>query len=89
MGAHRRRRAWPAWYTNVQYPIPVDPPYVPDENPTADHVRTFTLPADWSLEDSGALQVLRLDGVESFASVWVNGTWVGTTQARACPPSWT
>lgn len=73
------------WYTNVQYPIPVDPPHVPDENPTADHVRTFALPADWPLGDSGALQVLRLDGVESFASVWVNGAWVGTTQGSRLP----
>ncbi|MBW3069946.1 beta-galactosidase [Actinomyces sp. 594] len=73
------------WYTNVQYPIPVDPPYVPDENPTADHVRTFTLPADWPLEQGGARQVLRLDGAESFASVWLNGTWVGTTQGSRLP----
>ncbi|WP_103063515.1 glycoside hydrolase family 2 TIM barrel-domain containing protein [Actinomyces qiguomingii] len=73
------------WYTNVQYPIPVDPPYVPDENPTADHVRTFILPADWLLEHDGARQVLRLDGVESFASLWVNGTWVGTTQGSRLP----
>ncbi|WP_147680723.1 glycoside hydrolase family 2 TIM barrel-domain containing protein [Actinomyces ruminicola] len=78
------RRGLP-WYTNVQYPIPVDPPHVPDENPTADHVRTFTLPAGWSLNQAGARQVLRLDGVESFASVWVNGTWVGTTQGSRLP----
>ncbi|MDU0349759.1 sugar-binding domain-containing protein, partial [Actinomyces sp. MRS3W] len=73
------------WYTNVQYPIPVDPPHVPDENPTADHVRTFCLPADWGLGEDGAREVLRLDGVESFASVWVNGTWVGTTQGSRLP----
>ncbi|WP_170866425.1 glycoside hydrolase family 2 TIM barrel-domain containing protein [Actinomyces glycerinitolerans] len=78
------RRGLP-WYTNVQYPIPVDPPYVPDENPTADHVRTFTLPTDWPLDQAGARQVLRLDGVESFASVWVNGTWIGTTQGSRLP----
>ena len=36
-------------YTNVQYPFPIDPPHVPDENPTADHRRTFELP-DWSAE---------------------------------------
>ncbi|MDO4899538.1 glycoside hydrolase family 2 TIM barrel-domain containing protein [Actinomyces sp.] len=73
------------WYTNVQYPIPVDPPHVPDENPTADHLRTFTLPADWPLEQAGARQVLRLDGVESFASVWINDTWIGTTQGSRLP----
>ena len=31
-------------YTNVQYPFPIDPPHVPDENPTGDHRRTFELP---------------------------------------------
>ena len=31
-------------YTNVQYPFPVDPPFVPDENPTGDYRRTFTVP---------------------------------------------
>lgn len=72
-------------YTNVQFPFPLDPPYVPDENPTADHVRTFTLPDDWAVGEEGSLDVLRLDGVESFASVWVNGTWVGTTQGSRLP----
>lgn len=67
-------------YTNVQLPIPLDPPFVPDANPTADHVRTVDVPEDWGIGEEGALDVLRLDGVESFASVWVNGTWIGTTQ---------
>ena len=30
-------------YTNVQMPFPQDPPNPPDENPTGDHRRTFTL----------------------------------------------
>ena len=29
-------------YTNVVYPFPVDPPHVPDENPTGDYRRRFT-----------------------------------------------
>lgn len=33
-------------YQNVRYPFPVDPPYVPDENPTGDYRRTITL-RDW------------------------------------------
>lgn len=28
-------------YTNVRYPIPLDPPYVPQENPCGAYVRTF------------------------------------------------
>ncbi|MET9674497.1 glycoside hydrolase family 2 TIM barrel-domain containing protein [Streptomyces sp. NPDC006482] len=61
-------------YTNVRYPFPVDPPRVPTENPTGDHLRRFDLPADWPA-DGGA--VLRLDGVESCARVWLNGTELG------------
>ncbi|NGO71685.1 sugar-binding domain-containing protein, partial [Streptomyces boncukensis] len=34
-------------YTNVRYPFPVDPPRVPDENPTGDHRHVFDLPAGW------------------------------------------
>ena len=105
------RRGLPA-YTNVQYPIAVDPPFVPDANPTADHVRSFELPATWPLPRSAARRnanpqhdtvdsianaarppatapsardYLRLEGVESFASVWVNGTWVGSTQGSRLP----
>ncbi len=59
-------------YTNVQYPFPIDPPYVPDENPTGDHRRRFTLP-DWDYERL----LLRFDGVESIYRVWLNGTEVG------------
>src|SRR5918998_5719055 len=34
-------------YTNVVYPFPVEPPFVPSENPTGDHRLTFDLPAEW------------------------------------------
>jgi beta-galactosidase len=61
-------------YTNVQYPIPIDPPHVPDENPTADYVRHFDLPAGW---DEAARVVLRFDGVESVFKVWINGVEIG------------
>ncbi|GAA4573178.1 glycoside hydrolase family 2 TIM barrel-domain containing protein [Planotetraspora kaengkrachanensis] len=62
-------------YTNVQYPFPIDPPYVPDENPTGDHRRHFDVPADWS--DAERI-VLRFDGVESVFKVWVNGDEIGS-----------
>ena len=60
-------------YTNVDFPFPVDPPYPPEANPVGDYHRTFELPDEW--EDD--LVALRFDGVESQASVWVNGAWVG------------
>ena len=59
-------------YTNVQYPFPVDPPFVPDDNPTADHRRTFEHPG-WDV----ARVLLRFDGVESVYRVWLNGAEVG------------
>lgn len=60
-------------YTNVDFPFPVDPPFPPDMNPVGDYRRSFSLPAGW---DTGLI-ALRFDGVESQASVWVNGSWVG------------
>jgi beta-galactosidase len=62
-------------YTNVQFPFPIDPPHVPDENPTGDYRRHFDVPADWS----GAERVvLRFDGVESLFKLWVNGDQIGS-----------
>ncbi|MEU5346406.1 glycoside hydrolase family 2 TIM barrel-domain containing protein [Streptomyces sp. NPDC020766] len=61
-------------YTNHLYPFPVDPPRVPTQNPTGDHLRVFDLPDGWPA-DGGA--VLRFDGVESCARVWLNGTDIG------------
>ncbi|MFI0186361.1 glycoside hydrolase family 2 TIM barrel-domain containing protein [Streptomyces sp. NPDC017082] len=69
-------------YTNHLYPFPVDPPRVPTENPTGDHVRVFALPAGWPA-DGGA--VLRFDGVESCARVWLNGTDLGEFKGSRLP----
>ncbi|MCQ9133556.1 glycoside hydrolase family 2 TIM barrel-domain containing protein [Streptomyces hilarionis] len=63
-------------YTNHLYPFPVDPPRVPTENPTGDHLRVFDLPEGWPDAREGDV-VLRFDGVESCARVWLNGTDVG------------
>lgn len=69
-GAHGR-----PIYTNVQFPFPVDPPHVPDENPTGDYRRDVDVPASWT---EGGRVLLRFDGVESFFTVWVNGEEVGS-----------
>ncbi|WP_405951378.1 DUF4981 domain-containing protein [Streptomyces prunicolor] len=69
-------------YTNHLYPFPVDPPRVPTENPTGDHLRTFALPSEWP-SDGGA--VLRFDGVESCARVWLNGTDLGEFKGSRLP----
>ncbi|WP_374009195.1 glycoside hydrolase family 2 TIM barrel-domain containing protein [Leifsonia sp. LS-T14] len=64
-------------YTNVQLPFPQDPPFSPDENPTGDHRRTFSLPAGWLDGDAYEAVVLRFDGVESRYRVWLNGIEIG------------
>ncbi|HEY3477727.1 MAG TPA: glycoside hydrolase family 2 TIM barrel-domain containing protein, partial [Streptomyces sp.] len=68
-------------YTNVRYPFPVDPPHVPTENPTGDHLRAFDLPDDWP----GGAAVLRFDGVDSCARVWLNGQELGTFKGSRLP----
>jgi beta-galactosidase len=73
-------------YTNHLYPFPVDPPHVPTENPTGDHLHVFDLPADWP---AGGDAVLRFDGVESCARVWLNGTELGEFKGSRLPHEFT
>lgn len=61
-------------YTNFNYPFPVDPPYVPDENPCGLYERDFFLPQLW-----GRLYLV-LEGVASCAFVRLNGQDAGFTQ---------
>ena len=63
-------------YTNVIYPFPVNPPFVPSENPTGCYIRDFDLPEEW--EDRRIL--LKFDGVDSFYYVWVNGQLAGMSK---------
>lgn len=69
-------------YTNVQYPIPVDPPYVPKQNPTGCYSRDFTLAPDWLA--SGQTRII-FDGVNSAFYLWCNGVWVGYSQDSRLP----
>ncbi|MFC9961670.1 glycoside hydrolase family 2 TIM barrel-domain containing protein [Streptomyces nigra] len=69
-------------YTNHLYPFPVDPPHVPTENPTGDHLLVFDLPGDWPADGEA---LLRFDGVESCARVWLNGTELGKFKGSRLP----
>ncbi|KAL3481392.1 glycosyl hydrolases family 2, TIM barrel domain-containing protein [Aspergillus californicus] len=69
-------------YTNVIFPFPSCPPYVPSENPTGTYKRTFYVPAQW---DESAQVRLRFDGVDSAYHVWVNGVEVGYAQGSRNP----
>ncbi|MDR4889961.1 glycoside hydrolase family 2 TIM barrel-domain containing protein [Fredinandcohnia sp. QZ13] len=68
-------------YTNVQYPFPVDPPYVPTENPTGSYRRDFYV-TDEMLK---GLVFLRFEGVDSAFHVWINGQFVGYSQGSRLP----
>jgi beta-galactosidase len=70
-------------YTNVQYPFPVDPPHVPDENPTGDYRRTFAVPTPFLAP--GARAVLRFEGVDSAFRAWLNGVEVGRSVGSRLP----
>ena len=48
-------------YTNTRYPFPMDPPYVPHENPCGEYVRTFTYHRD----EKAPRVYLNFEGVDS------------------------
>lgn len=68
-------------YTNHQMPIPTNPPYVPEENPTGLYRHSFTLPAGWA----GRRVVICFEGVESAFYLWVNGQKVGFSKDSRLP----
>ena len=68
-------------YTNQPYYFPLDPPHVPDDNPTGEYRRVFTLPEEWP--EGGSL--LRFEGVDSCFAVWLNGTLLGDGKGSRLP----
>jgi beta-galactosidase len=63
-------------YTNIRYPFPADPPYVPVENPCGAYVHTFYY--EKSVDAPRAF--LNFEGVDSCFYVWLNGQYVGYGQ---------
>ena len=68
-------------YTNVLFPFPVEPPHVPDENPTGDYRVTFGVPDVWQGMDA----VLRFEGVDSCLRAWLNGEELGIAKGSRLP----
>lgn len=60
-------------YTDEGYPFPIDPPYVPSDNPTGAYQRQFTIDE----VDDKRHYIIRFDGVESYFELFVNGHYVG------------
>ena len=63
-------------YTNTRYPFPMDPPYVPLENPCGTYVHTFSYQTD----EKALNAYLNFEGVDSCFYVWMNGSYVGYSQ---------
>jgi beta-galactosidase len=63
-------------YLCIDYSYPVDPPFVPDENPVGVYARDFYLPQDWLRRDTIAV----FEGVNSCFYLYVNGACVGYSQ---------
>jgi len=61
-------------YTNVVYPYPYDPPYVPTENPMGVYRRTF------EITDTERETYIVFEGVSSSLELYINGEYVGYSQ---------
>ena len=63
-------------YTNVRYPIPFDPPFVPQDNPCGVYLRDV----EYAPDPDAPQTYLVLEGVDSCFYVWLNGQYVGYSQ---------
>ena len=63
-------------YTNIHYPFPFDPPYVPQDNPCGTYVYEF----EYRRCKEAPRAYLTFEGVDSCFHVWVNGEYVGYSQ---------
>ncbi|EHE5101778.1 beta-galactosidase [Salmonella enterica] len=69
-------------YTNVIYPIPVTPPFVPSKNATGCYSLTFSTDDNWLM--TGQTRII-FDGVSSAFHLWCNGQWIGYAQDSRLP----
>lgn len=63
-------------YTNIRYPFPFDPPYIPYQNPCGAYLHEF----DYHSEEEAPKAYLNFEGVDSCFYVWLNGEYVGYSQ---------
>ena len=63
-------------YTNIRYPFPFDPPYVPQDIPCGVYVHTF----EYSRDEKAPKSFLNFEGVDSCFYVWINGSYIGYSQ---------
>jgi len=63
-------------YTNIRYPFPYDPPFVPQDIPCGTYVYDFMYEKDAVASKA----FLNFEGVDSSFYVWLNGEYVGYSQ---------
>ncbi len=63
-------------YTNIRYPFPFDPPYVPQDIPCGTYVHNF----EYSRDEKASKAFLNFEGVDSCFYVWINGSYIGYSQ---------
>ena len=63
-------------YTNIRYPFPFDPPYVPQDIPCGAYVHNF----EYSRDEKASKSFLNFEGVDSCFYVWINGSYIGYSQ---------
>lgn len=68
------------YYTNNEYPYPVDSPFVPDDNPVGVYHRSIVL----TEEEAKQEQYLIFEGVASWFEVFINGEYVGFSSVSRC-----
>ena len=68
------------YYTNVNYPYPIDPPYVPDDNPLGVYRKVINI----SGEEAQRENYIVFEGVSSCVELFVNGEYVGFSTVSHC-----
>lgn len=63
-------------YTNIKYPFPFDPPYVPQDIPCGAYVYNF----EYKEDEKAKKAFLNFEGVDSSFYLWINGSYVGYSQ---------
>jgi len=63
-------------YTNIKYPFPFDPPYVPQDIPCGAYVYDF----EYKEDEKAKKAFLNFEGVDSCFYLWINGSYVGYSQ---------
>ncbi len=62
-------------YSNLFYPFPLDPPHVPEENPTGHYNRKFSLS-----KKNGKNYFINFEGVSSCFYLYINGEFAAYSQ---------